>query len=227
MSIEKNPSFESIHRYHWNPIHYVHFPTNSLNEFSNILSYFFRLFSTLPCFASPLSRAHTQLHSTNICFVSWFQIVISTNANMISALNPVLECVYTVKSEAKWHWLFLPCHLKSKHFTQNLIEEANGGGKQKKMCTANNIRQQNCYETICLDWFYHLCCTYALLQPYAISLFLIGCRLSSGFLIRTVHVYIKTITDYIFRRSPHFLFRWLFVCACVYVCVCVLFCVNR
>lgn len=112
-------------------------------------------------------------------------------------------------------------------FHTNLIEEANGGGKQKKMCTANNIRQQNCYETICLDWFYHLCCTYALLQPYAISLFLIGCRLSSGFLIRTVHVYIKTITDYIFRRSPHFLFRWLFVCACVYVCVCVLFCVNR
>lgn len=97
-----NVNWNESHRmnqYHWNPIHYVHFPTNSLNEFSKISSYMHNIpvhgwmtrfsFTISPShalisFSIPPNPVHS-LHSThtNICFVGWFQIVTSTNVNMI------------------------------------------------------------------------------------------------------------------------------------------------
>lgn len=127
--------------------------------------------------------------------------------NMI-ALNrrllALLARFYVAKAEKKCHWLSLPYHLKSKHFS-NQIEEKDQANNNSISCS----KKACCHETICLDWFYHLSCTYAHSQS---SL--------KRFLSRNVHVYIKTITDYIFRRSPHFLFRsfvYISTCVCVYI----------
>lgn len=94
--------------------------------------------------------------------------------------------------------------MKSKHFS-NQIEEKD----QANNNSISDSKKACCHETICLDWFYHLSCTYAHSQS---SL--------KRFLCRNVHVYIKTITDYIFRRSPHFLFRsFVYISTCVCVCL--------
>lgn len=107
----------------------------------------------------------------------------------------------------------LPQHLKSKHFSNRIAEEI-----ERK--TTSSMKQ-----------FVWIGFIISVARMFALN------RLCSAFLrakctLSMYIVYIKMITDYIFRHSPHFFLYFGRSCMFTYVrmCVCVrvvFFCVNR
>lgn len=237
-----------MNQYHWNPIHYVHFPTNSLNEFSKICSctgctahterererergtehdrvcrYEIALSHALISFAISPNPIHS-LHKHKY----FFRPLISTNVNMIKLnLGWLNVCAITAHKIQKMASLTfsLPRHLKVNIYTNWVLEESSTC-KARWTCSNNNIVSNHycwCHETICLDWFYHFYCTYAL-RPHPMQSFPFRSRSSpKRFLIRNVCmcvcVYITNDNRLHFQTFTTFFILMVRVHVCLCVCV--------